>query len=232
MSGPAILAPVILAIDATSEFGSLAIRAGGRLIAERQLHSPEGFGHLLFGELEQLLEHASVNLPSIDCFAAAAGPGSFTGVRVGLTAAKGLAEVQHKPVAAVSNLRALATFGSASKRVVLIDAWRGEVYAAVYGEDLGLLQEETVDKLPVWLRRLPDEPYEFITLAGSPFRVALEGTPFAAMPWTEASRSLAGAVGLCAEIDLASGGTVDALIADANYVRRSDAELLWKEPRL
>jgi len=230
MSDPVILAPVILAIDTTSEFGSLAIRAGGRLLAERQLHSPEGFGHILFGELEQLLAHASVTLREIDCFAAAAGPGSFTGVRVGLTAAKGLAEVQHKPVAAVSNLCALATFGSAPKRVVLLDARRGEVYAAVYGADLNLIQDETVEKLPSWLGRLPDERYEFITPAGSPFRDALKGTPFAEMPWTEASRSLAGAVALCAEKDLAAGLTVDALVADANYVRRSDAELLWKDP--
>ena len=224
--------PVILSIDTTSEFGSLAIRAGGRLVAERQLHSPEGFGHILFGELEQLLALASVTLPGIDCFAAAAGPGSFTGVRVGLTAAKGLAEVQHKPVAAVSNLQALATFGSAPKRVVLLDARRGEVYAAVYGAGLDLLQEETVEKLPAWLDRLSHEPCEFITLAGSPFRAALGRTPFAAMLWTEASRSLAGAVALCAEKDLATGRTMDALIADANYVRRSDAELLWKDPRL
>jgi tRNA threonylcarbamoyladenosine biosynthesis protein TsaB len=231
MSGPVIKAPVILAIDTTSEFGSLAIRAAGRLLAERLLNSPEGFGHILFAGLEQLLADASVNLSEIDCFAAAAGPGSFTGVRVGLTAAKGLAEVQHKPVAAVSNLRALATFGSMPRRAVLLDARRGEVYAAVYGEDLDLIQDETVEKLPIWLERLPDEPHEFITIAGSPFRAALEGAPYAAMPWKEAPRALAGAVAFCAEKDLATGRTVDALVADANYVRRSDAELLWKDPR-
>ena len=59
----------------------------------------------------------------------------------------------------------------------------------------------------------------------------IAGTPFAAMPWTEAPRSLAAAVALCAEKDLSTGRTVDALVADANYVRRSDAELLWKDPR-
>ncbi len=52
--------PVILSIDTTSEFGSLAVRADGGLIAERQVHSPEGFGHILFSELEQLLTQASV----------------------------------------------------------------------------------------------------------------------------------------------------------------------------
>ncbi len=224
--------PVILAIDTTSEFGSVAIRVGGHLIAERLIHSPDGLGHLLFGELEQLLIHGSVALTEIDCFAAAAGPGSFTGVRVGLTAAKGLAEAQHKPVAVVSNLRALATFGSARWRVVLLDARRGEVYAAVYNADLALVIEETVAPLTTWLEHLPPHDYEFITLAGSPFRAATEGTPFAAMKWIEASQSLAGAVALCAEKDLADGHTVDALVADANYVRRSDAELLWKDPRL
>jgi tRNA threonylcarbamoyladenosine biosynthesis protein TsaB len=224
--------PVILAIDTTSDFGSVAIRAGGRVVAERIIHSPDGFGHLLFGELEQLLMQSSVVLKEIDCFAAAAGPGSFTGVRVGLTAAKGLAEAQHKPVAAVSNLRALAAFGTAHQRVVLLDARRGEVYAAVYNADLDLLVEETVAPLTTWLEHLPVDTYEFIAAAGSPFHSAAEGSPFAAMKWTEASQSLAGAVALCAEKDLATGHTVDALVADANYVRRSDAELLWKDPRL
>lgn len=222
--------PVILAIDTTSESGSLAIRSGGRLVAERLMHSPDGFAHLLFGELEQLLLEGQVSLPEIDCFAAAAGPGSFTGVRVGLTAAKGLAEAQHKPVAAVSNLRALASCGSAAKRVVLLDARRGEVYAAVYDADLELAMEETVAPLNNWLERLAAEPYEFITQAGSPFRTALEATRFAAMQWTDAPQSLAGAVALCAEKDLAAGHTLEALVADANYVRRSDAELLWKDP--
>ena len=163
---------VILAIDTTSEFGSVAIRAGGSCSPSGPCIRPMVSGTSSSANSNSYSFKTSISLPDIDCFAAAAGPGSFTGVRVGLTAAKGLAEVQHKPVAAISNLRALADFGSAPKRVVLLDARRGEVYAAVYGADLHVLFEETVAPLAAWLERLPAEPYEFITVAGSAFRAA------------------------------------------------------------
>lgn len=221
--------PVILALDTTSEFGSIAIRAGGCVVAERLIHSSDGFSHLLFGEIETALAQAGIGLSQITCFAAAAGPGSFTGVRVGLTAAKGLAEVHSKPMAAISNLRALATFGSNALCAVLLDARRGEVYAAVYNSALECLSEETVMKLPAWLETLGDGPYEFITLNGSPFHASVEGTRFAHMAWTDAPRALAGAVAICAQFDLAAGLPLDPLTADANYIRRSDAELLWHD---
>ena len=109
----------ILALDTTSEFGSLAVRANGETVAELALHSSEGFAHLIFPAIEQLLTEAGVRLAEIDCFAAASGPGSFTGVRVGLSAVKGLAEAMGKPAAGVSNLRALSSFGNLPLRAVV-----------------------------------------------------------------------------------------------------------------
>ncbi len=221
--------PLILALDTTSEFGSVAIRAGGRKIVERLIHSPDGFGHLLFAEIEAALQQADVSLAQIDCLAAAAGPGSFTGVRVSLTAAKGLAEAGAKPMAAVSNLRALATFGSTERRVVLLDARRGDVYAALYDSALECRAGETVTKLAAWLEGLDEQCFEFITPKGAPFRASLTGTRFEATAWTEAPRTLASAVALCAERDLSMGRPLDPLTADANYVRRADAELQWRD---
>jgi tRNA threonylcarbamoyladenosine biosynthesis protein TsaB len=233
-------APVILAIDTTSEFGGVALRAAGRIVAERRIHAPDGFSQVLFSELEQLLEQAAFSLSDIDCFAAAAGPGSFTGVRVGLAAAKGLAEAARKPIAPISNLRALATFGSRRRRITLLDARRGEVYAAIYDQHPDCVSPETVASFEAWLESLsaafdgsgadagsgaPD--VEFITFSGAPFAMALAGTRWANLPWVEAPRGLAAAVALCAELDFLAGRTVDPLVADANYVRRSDAEILW-----
>jgi tRNA threonylcarbamoyladenosine biosynthesis protein TsaB len=126
----------ILALDTTSEFGSLAVRSEGRTIAELTLQSHEGFAHLIFPAIENVLTQAGVGLEEIDCFAAASGPGSFTGVRVGLSAVKGLAEASGKKAIGVSNLRALATFGNLPLRAVVLDARRGEVYAAVYNSGL------------------------------------------------------------------------------------------------
>lgn len=219
----------ILALDTTGEFGSIAVVRNGNPLAEGHLHSPDGFAHILFDELVRVLDRAGCKLQEIDCFAVANGPGSFTGVRVGLTAMKGLAEASAKPLAAISNLRALAAAGHEDRRVVLLDARRGEVYAAVYDGSLHLIEPEIVAKLPLVLDALNAPRYEFITLAGSPFKAALAGTPFGEMMWTEASRFLAPAVAHGAEQDALEGKLISALAADANYVRSSDAELFWRD---
>jgi tRNA threonylcarbamoyladenosine biosynthesis protein TsaB len=219
----------ILALDTTGEFGSIAVLRNGNVLAEGHLQSPDGFAHILFDELARVLHRSGCKLGEIDCFAVANGPGSFTGVRVGLTAVKGLAEATDRPVAVISNLRALAAAGHQDRRVALLDARRGEVYAAVYNGDLQLVEQEVVVKLPVLLDALLAPRYEFITLVGSPFEAALAGTRFGEMMWTEASRFLAPAVARCAERDALEGKLISAIAADANYVRSSDAELFWRD---
>ena len=219
----------ILALDTTSEFGSLAVRASGETIAEIGLHAPEGFAHLIFPAITNVLKDAGVSLEQLDCFAAASGPGSFTGVRVGLAAIKGLAEATGKRAVGVSNLRAMSSFGNLAHRAVVLDARRGEVFAAIYNEHLGILVPEAVLNFSTWLENLRLPLYEFIWMSGAPFRSALEGTRFAEMPFIEVPRNLAAAVAYCAEIDRQNGKWLDPAALDANYVRRSDAELFWKD---
>ena len=98
---------VILAVDTTHEFGSLALLRGTELIEEVLLHAPGGFGQSLYWRLGELLERQGLKVEDVDCFAAASGPGSFTGVRMGLACVKGLAEAAGKPAVAISNLAAL-----------------------------------------------------------------------------------------------------------------------------
>src|SRR5437868_6111306 len=112
--------PLILAVDTTHEFGSLALARDGAAVIEVPMHAPEGFGHVLYGYLEQMLADAGITVDAIDCFAAASGPGSFTGVRIGLACVKGLAEAAGKPAAAISNLQAMAWFGKAALRAVVL----------------------------------------------------------------------------------------------------------------
>ena len=87
---------MILAIDTTHEFGSTALLAGEELLEEVLLHAENGFGQILYGQLSRLLDRHGCRVQDIDCFAAASGPGSFTGVRVGLACIKGLAEAVSK----------------------------------------------------------------------------------------------------------------------------------------
>jgi tRNA threonylcarbamoyladenosine biosynthesis protein TsaB len=219
----------ILALDTTTEFGSIALIGDGGVEVEVLLHAHDGFGQVLFGHLETLLERHGWKLDGIDCFAAAAGPGSFTGVRVGLAAVKGLAEALARPVVAVSNLQALAWFGSAPSRATLLDARRGQIYGAVYDAALELVAPETVTHLSQWLASLPEGELEFIAADFSPFRGALAGTRFEGAPVVEVPRALAGAIGRIAAARLEKGEAQDPAMVDANYVRRSDAELFWKE---
>ncbi len=216
---------MILSIDTTSEFASIALTQGERTIDEILLRSPDGFGHILYRHLEQLLSRCGVTIRQIDCFAAASGPGSFTGVRVGLTAVKGLAEAMGKRVVAVSNLRAMAFFGTSPLRATVLDARRGEVYGALYNDRLEAVVPETVMKFPAWLETLPAAGYEFISNDFSPF----QGHVDLGIPVVTAPRAMAGAIGRIAWMEFQAGRAQDPAQIDANYVRRSDAELFWKE---
>lgn len=213
----------ILALDTTSEFGSLALYRDGDIVAERVLHSGEGYAHVLFQAIGELLRAAGVKLEGIDIFAAANGPGSFTGVRVGLAALKGFAEVEGKRAYGISTLRALSSLGTGSARAAILDARRGEVFAGIYDENSHEIVPETVGPLPNWLAQLPAPVEEFVIFAGSPFASALRRSRC-----TEVSRSLAAAIALCAARDAKDGLKGDPVALDANYVRRPDAELLAK----
>ena len=221
--------PLLLALDTTHEYGSIALTRGSEVIQEVLLHAPDGFAHVVYGHLRELLQNHGVRLEEIDCFASASGPGSFTGVRVGLACVKGLAEACRKPAVAVSNLQAIASFGSAPLRAAILDARRGEVYAAVYDSTGRAVSPETVTPLPVWLQALPQGPLEFVSTDFTAFCPAFADTPFESFPRVTAPLGLAAAIARIAAARFLAGEAADPAALDANYVRRSDAELLWKD---
>lgn len=213
---------LVLGIDTTSAFGSLALADGDTVVEEVTLHSADGFGHSVFDDITALLARHGLRLADIALFAAAAGPGSFTGVRVGLTAAKGFAAALGKPAAAISNLRALAFLGEGSRRGAVLDARRGAIYGAVYDDGGQVLLPESVAPFGDWLDALPDEETCFVFTAAEPFATALEASRFAGAARVIANRGLAGAVSR-----LAWPHAKDPALLDANYVRKADAELFW-----
>ena len=217
--------PLTLAVDTTSEYGSLALVRDGELLEEALLHAPDSFSPVLYEELRRLLERHALNLADIDCFAAASGPGTFTGVRVALACVKGLAEAMGRPAVAVSNLQAVARYGQAPLRAALLDARRGEVYAAVYDDSVHLVMPEVVAKLAPWLESLPAGVEEFLS---NDLPLDLAGTRFEAARIVTAPRALGAAIARIAADRLACGEAGDAASLDANYVRRTDAELALK----
>jgi tRNA threonylcarbamoyladenosine biosynthesis protein TsaB len=217
--------PLILAVDTTSEYGSLALVRDGELLEEALLHAPASFSPVLYEELARLLKRHGVKLADVACFAAASGPGTFTGVRVALGCVKGLAEAMGRPAVAVSNLQAVARYGTARLRGVALDARRGEIYGAVYDDAGKLVTEEVVTKLGPWLESLPAGVEEFLS---NDLSLDLAGTRFAGARVVSAPRQLAGVIARVAEERMARGEASDAAALDANYVRRTDAELALK----
>lgn len=218
-----------LAVDTAAEYGSIALVDEVGVREEVLVHAPQGFSYVLFGEMEALLSRQGVSLSDIDLFAGASGPGSFTGVRVGLAAVKGLAEVLGKRVVAVSNLEALAEYGTSHARIVVIDARRGEIYAAVYDGAGNQIVGEAVLPFPKFLAALPEAELEWISADVDFVRAGLTGTRFEGAPVVAAPRALAGAMARIAIRRAGEGVARDPAAIEANYVRRSDAEILWKE---
>jgi tRNA threonylcarbamoyladenosine biosynthesis protein TsaB len=208
----------IVAIDTASEFGSLALVEDGEVVEETLLHSPDAIGQSLFPELARLMERHAWHFDQVTGFAAGAGPGSFSGVRVGLAAVKGMAETAGVKASAVSNLEAMASLGTSELRAPFFDARHGEVFGALYDSSLTMIRQATVQLFTNWLAGLPPEA-ELLTPDIAPFAEALSGRPV-----TATSRALAGAIGKLALTQLK-----DPVMLDANYVRRNDAQLNWKD---
>jgi tRNA threonylcarbamoyladenosine biosynthesis protein TsaB len=206
-----------LAMDTAAAIGSIALAHERGVIAEARLEAPGGFGQVLFREIEALLTRAKVRLADIDLYAVASGPGSFTGVRIGLAAVKGLAEVAGKPAVGISNLEALAQFGSTGLRAPIIDARRGEVFA-------GLFDGEGAEVIPASVLRFN----EFVALVGdrSVEYIAADFDP--GVPVTSAPLELARMIARLAIARCSGGALCDPATIEANYVRRSDAEVFWK----
>jgi tRNA threonylcarbamoyladenosine biosynthesis protein TsaB len=130
--------PRILAFDTSSQITAVAVCEGSRVLAVDSDDTPSDARHaeLIFPKLRRCLAQAGLTLQEIDLIAVGVGPGSFTGLRVGVATAKGLGLALHKPVLPVSSLEALAASARAHIAhgwiAACVDAYKGELFAALY----------------------------------------------------------------------------------------------------
>lgn len=247
---------VILAVDTSTPSGSLAMLDEGRLMGVVGTDVEETYSSRLFRQLAFLLRELSLEIKGIDLFGVVAGPGSFTGLRVGLTAVKGWAEVHGRPVAAVSGLEAVAALASGTVEaqgaraihteeqdrlgclsyvVPVMDARRGQIYGGLYqrtpaglarhGDEVVMTAEEFLRELAT---RVGGERVLFASPTPQILTEALAGSPLRGAVVEQVPAILGPTVGRLAWLKAQRGEVVDALTLDANYIRRSDAELLWK----
>lgn len=236
---------LILSFDTSSPAGSIAVLRDATEIGVISTTSDETYSSRIFRQLEFLLTELGLDLASFDLFAVNAGPGSFTGLRVGLTTAKAWGDAFSRPVVPVSGLEAVAALGTSNAEGVIpaIDARRGQLYTGFYERSSGGKQaapslqrvgDDAVmspDEFQTWRLQTPERAAATLVTHNRRWLVSLlSGTENRPVPneIREVSPVLAPTIGRLAYQKSQTGDAVDALRLDANYVRRSDAEMNWK----
>ena len=220
---------LILAIDTSWKRGSLALAHGDAQsfeLLETASLTGGAFSAELVPQLASALARRNLDKHQIDGFAAVSGPGSFTGLRVGLAAIKGLVEVLKKPIATVSVLEALALACGVNGRVfAALDAQRGEVFLGAYDVHTERLQAsprqgESLLTREAFLAALPTGA----TVVTPDASIAALALP-AGTTLLQVERPGVEAIARIGLRKILTGQTVTADALDANYVRRSDAEI-------
>jgi tRNA threonylcarbamoyladenosine biosynthesis protein TsaB len=142
---------LILALDTCDVRGSVAILRDESLLQLAPHTTNEDYSSWLLPSVTAVLTSAGLTLRDIDLYAVAAGPGSFTGVRVGLTTVKAWSEVYGRPIAAVSRLEAIASESNAASPYVaaFIDARRNQIFAALYRRRAAALLDRVDDEMVI-----------------------------------------------------------------------------------
>lgn len=137
----------ILAMDTSSVNATVAVCDENRILGEYTVSNERAHSQIIMPMLESLLNHCSLTIKDIDVFAVALGPGSFTGLRIGISAMKTLAQSLSKPIIGVSSLDEVASsfFGTDKIICPIFDARRNEVYNALYLNGNKFVSERVVD---------------------------------------------------------------------------------------
>ena len=227
---------VILALDTTTRPGTCALVRDGQLVREDRGDTGRGQAERLPGDLATLLESESVSLGDVDLLAVATGPGSFTGLRVGIATMQGLAMAIGVPLIGVSALDALAYLAAPGRKdggdvrvAAWIDAWRGDVFAATYehGREVAPAIVAKPDEILTGLK----QPVLFIGDGALAYRNAIQHAMGANALFADpVSPGLAGAVAVLADLAFRRGERPAPHVIKPLYVRRPGAERIG-DPR-
>ena len=240
---------IILGIDTSTNHGSVAIAEDGRLLSESFLPLNSSYSKTLINSLDDLLKKCKIGINDIDGFAVSIGPGSFTGLRIGLSTCKGFHLATRKPIVPVGTLDAITeSFLSAPESLKssiinrqssillfcpIIDAKKGEVYASLYKYEKGVIKklEDDMAVSPEVLCRKIEEPTIFfgdgIKSYGDFIKDKLNGL---AHFYNDAQKnSVAASIAVLGGKKLERGDIEDSAALKPKYIRRSEAEIKLEE---
>lgn len=237
----------VLALDTTTRDGSAALVDEHHIIEERRGDAVRTHAERLPGELLALADAHGLSVSGVDLFAVAAGPGSFTGLRIGIATIQGLALTTGKRIVGVSALEALAqSAGGAPGTWVAawMDARRHDVFAALYRvvdaplfsperlvEVEGPTVGDPVATLARWDSHIRDAKVTFVGDGAALYADAISDRRPTRSEVRSEPRLLAGAIGRMAVARAQRGDTIDPAAVHPLYVRRPDAEV-EREKRL
>jgi len=221
---------LVFAIDTSGRHGSVALCRGDTgSFQTLQVQFLEGgtYSARLMPTIASMLEKSGLSKEAVDGFVVVSGPGSFTGLRVGLATVKGLCEILSKPLATVSLLEAVVLTRAAKNAhaTAVLDAGRGEIYVGEYQVDADAGRatpvREYIAKLADFASEAKDLPCELLTPAASVAEyLCVADVRIRLVPAVQANEI--GHIGLR---KLLAGEITDWAAVDVNYIRRSDAEI-------
>ncbi|MBI4686625.1 MAG: tRNA (adenosine(37)-N6)-threonylcarbamoyltransferase complex dimerization subunit type 1 TsaB [Nitrospirae bacterium] len=225
----------ILAIETATMLGSAALLDDKEgLIGEVRVNISVAHAERLMPSVDYLLGASRISIKEIDVFAVSIGPGSFTGLRIGLTTAKGFAYSTGKPIVPVPTLDAFARamHFSSYQLCPMLDARKNEVYAALYRYEDGLckkIMSETVVRPADFLKDIKESTV-FMGEGAKICRQLIEDTLGSNAIFAPPSRMVpaASTVAETAIDILKQGLTVDPISLAPFYIRKSEAETHWK----
>ena len=235
---------IVFGIDTSTNNGSVAIAEGGSLLSESFLPLNSSYSKTLINSLDDLLKKCKLGINDIDGFAVSIGPGSFTGLRIGLSTCKGFNLATGKPIIPVGTLDAIvesyfsdsgflnSTLRTPHSELLLcpiIDAKKGEVYASLYKYEKGVIKklEDDMAISPEVLCRKIEEPTIFlgdgIKSYGDFIKNKLNGL---AHFYNDAQKnSVAASIALLGGKKIERGDIEDSTALKPRYIRRSEAEI-------
>lgn len=224
---------LFLATDTSGRQGSIALARGEATGACQVIEvtplAGGTFSAQLVPHIAALLSKHRFSKADIGAFAVTSGPGSFTGLRVGLAAIKGLAEILLKPIATVSLLEAVAiSAGMPGKILAILDAGRSEVYAGEYdvtGESAQVVSERLVKREDLFAQILQSPAHSSLATSD---KLLAEAAHSAGLSFSLVEPIDAGTIARLGWRKIQQEQTVSPEQLEANYIRRTDAELLAK----
>lgn len=227
------MAEILLTVDTSTTAGSVAVSRGEALLGEILLNVKSTHTDRLLLSMRQLLADVGLQLSDIDAFGVVLGPGSFTGLRVGVATVKGLALATEKPVVGVSSLQTLAMQIPFPRYPVcaLLDARKKEVYAGFYAWESGRPLETRPEAVlsPELLLENLEEEILFVGDGAVTYRTLITrwlGARAHFAPWPLHPPRAAAAASL-ALIAMRGGEFIPLERLAPRYIRPSEAEIMW-----